>query len=74
MALYSTFQHIIDKGGAENISDEELKDYIMQVWPSQKKDIGGYSHNLPPLSKKDVWSEFLYVVKNIVPETTSRIC
>jgi hypothetical protein len=60
-------QKILSVGGPSNISDDELQQFMIANWPHEKKDIGGYSHNLPPLSKKDVWDDLLFVVKNIAP-------
>lgn len=73
-ALHATFQKIIESGGPDNITDVELKEFIVKAWPSQKKDVGGYSHNLPPNSKKDIWSDFLHVVKMISPKRFETEC
>lgn len=64
----------MDAGGPSKITDEDLKSYMMSVWPTEKKDIGGYSHNLPPLSKKEVWDDLLYVIKNIAPSSPFQGC
>ena len=78
--MHSTFQKIINSGGGggaeSKMSDDELKKYIMSIWPDQKKLIGGYSHNLPPNthSKKDVWSDLLHVVKLIAPKSLDMQC
>mmetsp|Transcript_20965 Transcript_20965/g.23799 ORF Transcript_20965/g.23799 Transcript_20965/m.23799 type:complete len:488 (-) Transcript_20965:76-1539(-) len=74
VALHVTLQKILEVGGPSNISDEELKEFIETHWPTDKKDIGGYSHNLPPQSKKTVWDDILYVVKNIAPSTPLSQC
>ena len=74
IALYKTFQKIIDVGGSANISNDDLQKFLIDTWPSDKKDIGGYSHNLPPLSKKDIWDDLLYVIKNIAPRSTFNTC
>ena len=76
LALHSTFQKIRNAGGIDAISDDELKQHIMNIWPNQKKLVGGYSHNLPPdtYSKKDLWSDLLYVVKLIAPKSSDMQC
>lgn len=48
-----------------DISDGELINYIQVKWPSNKRDVGGYAHNLPPGNKKHVWDDFLKVLRNI---------
>jgi hypothetical protein len=50
---------------APDTSDEDLKRFVVEKWPVEKKDIGGYAHNLPPLKKKEVWCDFLKVLRNI---------
>jgi hypothetical protein len=74
LALHATFQHIRELGGSSNISDGELQKFLLLHWPTSKKDIGGYSHNLPPLSKKDIWDDLLFVIKNIAPRNSFDGC
>lgn len=49
------------------MTKDELKQLILDKWPKDKKDIGGYSHNLPPLTRTDVWDDLLSVVMAIAP-------
>jgi hypothetical protein len=74
IALHATFQKILDVGGASKITNDELQKFMISNWPKDKKDIGGYSHHLPPLGKKDVWENLLYVVKNIAPKNSFERC
>ena len=62
LALFET----LDKLRHEpDISDEDLKHFVMEKWPSEKKDVGAYAHNLPPVTKKEIWCDFLKVLRNI---------
>ncbi len=72
LALHATLQKLLDVGG--NISDDELQKFMLAVWPKEKRDIGGYSHNLPPAGKKDVWDDLLHVVKSIAPTVPFAGC
>ena len=63
-ALWATLEQVSKNPG---ISDLHLQQYMVEQWPKAKSDIGGYAHNLPPMHKKDVWSNLLQVVKNIAP-------
>mmetsp|Transcript_9297 Transcript_9297/g.17510 ORF Transcript_9297/g.17510 Transcript_9297/m.17510 type:complete len:335 (+) Transcript_9297:6283-7287(+) len=53
--------------GGDAMTMEELQQLMLEKWPTEKKDIGGYSHHLPPLFKKDIWEDLLRVVIAIAP-------
>ena len=78
LALHKTIQYILQHNNNNNnkqpISNDELQSFVIQHWPTNKKDIGGYSHNLPPLSRKDVWDDLLFVLKHITPKTSFEPC
>mmetsp|Transcript_22637 Transcript_22637/g.33844 ORF Transcript_22637/g.33844 Transcript_22637/m.33844 type:complete len:561 (+) Transcript_22637:53-1735(+) len=74
MALHATLQKILNVGGPSNISNDELQKFMLSVWPTEKRDIGGYSHNLPPLGKEDIWDDLLHVVKSIAPTVPFTGC
>jgi len=56
------------------INDEKLKEFIIHEWPKEKKDVGGYAHNLPPSGKEEVWRDLLKVLKNIAPTASTGKC
>jgi hypothetical protein len=61
-ALWATLEAIRRN---PEIKDEMLQQFMISHWPQEKKDVGGYAQHLPPLEKKDTWSDLLHVVRNI---------
>lgn len=57
-----------------SIKDEELRQFISEKWPKDKRDLGGYAHNLPPLTKEGVWQDTLKVLRNISSNKSTSVC
>ena len=73
LALWGTLAEIL-KRGINGIEDKELQKYMIDHWPKEKKDVGGYAQHLPPVSKQDVWNDLLYIVKSIAPTNEDGFC
>jgi hypothetical protein len=73
LALWDILMYIHEKG-ANEVTNQELQQLLLDKWPKDKKDIGGYSHNLPPLTKRDVWDDLLTVIKAIAPKQDEGYC
>lgn len=71
LALWDTLAEI---GGVNGIEDKELQKFMIENWPKEKKDVGGYAQHLPPVSKQDVWNDLLYIVKSIAPTNKDSFC
>ncbi len=71
LALTKVFDTLRDN---TNMDDETLRQTIELEWPTEKKDIGGYAHNLPPKKKKEVWVNLLEVIRNISPKNPRNVC
>jgi hypothetical protein len=72
-ALWATLNEIQSRG-VKGMDDKELQHFMIDKWPKEKKDIGGYAHHLPSVSKWEVWNDLLYVVKSIAPANRNGVC
>lgn len=72
-ALWATLNEIQSRG-VKGVDDKELQQFMIDKWPKEKKDIGGYAHHLPSVSKWEVWNDLLYVVKSIAPANGNGVC
>ena len=72
-ALWATLNNIQSRG-ADMIEDKELQQFMIDKWPSEQRDVGGYAHNLPPVTKQEIWSDLLHVVKSIAPKNVDHYC
>jgi hypothetical protein len=67
-ALFSTRQALLDN---PNMNNDDLKDLMSKMWPTEFRDIGGYSRALPKPNDEQSWDQLLAVVRKIsqaVPE------
>lgn len=55
-------------------SDKELKDFVIQHWPADKKELGFYSHALPKIDDDIRWSWLLKTLRKISTRDTMGDC
>jgi len=73
LALWDTLAEI-QRRSVNGIEDKEVQKFMIDNWPKEKKDVGGYAQHLPPVSKQDVWNDLLYIVKSIAPTNDDIFC
>lgn len=61
-ALWNTIQKVQHK--SHSISDEKIKETMIQDWPTERRDLGFYAHPLPD-SQSAVWRDLIEVVRKI---------
>lgn len=61
-ALYETRKALLAN---PKMSDEELKMFMIQVWPSNPSDMGGYSRALPKADEVVLWATVLRVMRRV---------
>lgn len=61
-ALFAVRNALLKK---KHMSDQELKDLMIELWPTDRKDIGGYSRGLPREENKEAWSVLLQTIRKI---------
>ena len=69
-ALWETLDEVRRR---PDIGDDALQQFMMKRWPTEKKDVGGYAHNLPSVPKQDVWKDLLFVVKSIAARSEEAV-
>jgi len=74
LALTSTLKKIATTTKDSSISDDDLKQYMISIWPKEHKDVGGYAHRLPHVKKAGFWDDFLFVTRNIAPGVDDAPC
>jgi len=57
-----------------HMSDDELKDLMMEKWPKEFKEIGGYSRGLPQTDDKDAWWQLLATMRKISVKRAEEYC
>jgi hypothetical protein len=57
-----------------HISNHELKSIMIAEWPSQKKEVGGYSRELPKEDDNEGWEPLLQVMRKMSSRHTQREC
>lgn len=63
LALDETRKRLASK---PDMTDEELRAVMLELWPKEKKAIGYYAHGLPPGEDiTEVWKDLLEVVRKI---------
>jgi hypothetical protein len=56
------------------MSDKDLMHLMLELWPSEHKEIGGYSRGLPGDRNKQAWSDLLKTIRKISTKETQRDC
>ena len=77
LALWNILSRVTNSRDSSNniaMTDDEIKMIINEQWPTEKKDIGGYAHNLPPEKKTNVWNDLIEVIKMISPLRQEEFC
>lgn len=72
-ALWTTL-NVIQSRGIGGMEDKELQQFMIDKWPKEKRDVGGYAHHLPLVEKREVWNDLLYVVKSIAFAKQDGFC
>lgn len=62
LALFATRQAVLKK---PDMSDNELKQTMMRLWPNKRGDVGGYSRVLPPADDQETWPILLRVMRKV---------
>lgn len=70
-ALYRIRNALLDN---PSLSDDELKTMMIKQWPSDVKELGGYSRGLPHEKQQEDWSELLAVLRKISSPNTQMEC
>lgn len=77
LALWNMLSRVTNSRDSSNniaMSDNDIKTLINEQWPTEKKDVGGYAHNLPPEKKTNVWNDLIQVIKMISPLQQEGFC
>jgi hypothetical protein len=69
--LYNVQQALFDN---PQLTDPELQIIMEQNWPTDAREIGGYSRPLPKLTDHEQWTELLYTIRNISTKDTQSDC
>jgi hypothetical protein len=70
-ALFSTREVLLKN---PQMSDQELKDFMLKEWPRERDEIGFYSKGLPKFKDEERWPALLEVVRKISTRRTQRDC
>lgn len=57
-----------------NLTDAELQEIMISVWPKTKKEYGGYNQGLPKLEKEEMWKPLLATVRKISGKALEQKC
>mmetsp|Transcript_15957 Transcript_15957/g.27023 ORF Transcript_15957/g.27023 Transcript_15957/m.27023 type:complete len:400 (-) Transcript_15957:407-1606(-) len=70
-ALFSVRQALLKN---PQMTDQQLQDLMMQEWPTEWNELGGYSKPLPKKESTDEWKPLLAVVRKISSRHTQMDC
>jgi hypothetical protein len=70
-ALFATREAVLKN---PQMSDQELKDFMLKEWPKDRAEIGFYSAGLPKAKDEEKWTPLLQVVRKISTRRTQRDC
>lgn len=70
-ALFAVQNRLLEK---PQTIDADLKDFMIQVWPTDRKEIGFYSHGLPESTNEVLWSPLLKTIRKMSVKKTQRDC
>ena len=62
-----------DVRGNPKMTDEDLGSLMADIWPKGFRNLGGYSHGLPP-EKSEQWNSMLTIVRRIAAGPTKEEC
>jgi hypothetical protein len=71
LGLYKVQQALLDR---PQVSDAELQIMMEQNWPTDARDVGGYSRKLPQSINQVEWSKLLMTLRNISTKETQTDC
>jgi hypothetical protein len=57
-----------------DMTDNELKTGMLKEWPTEFKDLGGYSRGLPDEMSQEEWEPLLAVMRKISSRSTQMEC
>lgn len=61
-ALFATRQALLEQ---PDMSNEELKQTMIRVWPRNPEEVGGWSRVLPPENDNETWPVLLRVMRKV---------
>ena len=69
--LHAVQQALLDR---PQMSDAELQTMMEQNWPTDVRDVGGYSRKLPKAVNQSEWAKLLTTIRNISTKETQTDC
>lgn len=70
-ALFETRKALLQ---TPDMANDKLKNLMIQLWPSEFKEIGGYSRGLPKTTNEEAWRPLLAVMRKISRPVSNADC